>query len=200
MSLRVVGAGCPRTATSSLRRAFERLLGRPCLHMSAIDGHPFDLGPVWDGALKGEPQPWHEIADAFGATVDWPASLFWRELLGAAPDAVVVLSTRASARAWWESVDATILPYARMAAAPDWHRGRGLPALLERFTGTTAWDDADTLMAAYERHNQAVRDEVPPDRLVQWRAEEGWLPLCAALGAAVPDEPFPWTNRREEWR
>ncbi len=44
MTLQVVGAGLPRTGTSSLREALERLLAGRCCHMSAIPGHPFDLG------------------------------------------------------------------------------------------------------------------------------------------------------------
>ena len=32
------------TGTSSLRQALEQLLGGPCCHMSALPGHPFDLG------------------------------------------------------------------------------------------------------------------------------------------------------------
>jgi thiamine-monophosphate kinase len=41
---------------------------------------------------------------------------------------------------------------------------------------------------------------VPPERLVDWRARDGWEPICRALGVSVPDEPFPWSNRREDWR
>ncbi len=53
MSLRVVGAGLPRTGTSSLRKALEHHLGGRCHHMSAIPSHPFDLGEGWDKALAG---------------------------------------------------------------------------------------------------------------------------------------------------
>jgi hypothetical protein len=36
VSLRVVGAGLPRTDTQLLRVALERLLGGRCCHMSAL--------------------------------------------------------------------------------------------------------------------------------------------------------------------
>jgi hypothetical protein len=139
------------------------------------------------------------LLDGFVAAVDWPASMFWRELSEANPDALIVLSTPASARTWWESVDATILPVARMANAPDWNEGLGLAKLLERFAGTAQWDDPETLMAAYDRHNALVRATAPPERFLDWRPEQGWPPLCCALGTPVPDEPFPWVNRREDW-
>jgi hypothetical protein len=197
--LRVVGAGLPRTATSSLRDALQRLLGGACLTMSALPGHPFDLGATWRRALAGEPLDLEEAFAGFVATVDWPGSMWWRELVEACPDAVVILSTRRSAQLWWESLDATVLSVARLAAslAPD--EPRDLVTLLERFTGSSNWDDPPALMERYERHNAEVRASVPPERLVDWRAEDGWEPICRALGVRAPDEPFPWTNRREDW-
>ena len=199
MTLRVVGAGLPRTGTSSLRRAWEVLLPGACCHMSAIPGHPFDLGAGWDAALHDRPVDWDELLSPWVATADWPASMFWREALATNPDAVVVLSTRESPDVWWESLEATVLPVARMAQAPGWTEGRHLLDLLERFAGA-GWDDRERLQTAYARHNETVRAEVPADRLVAWEAGDGWGPLCAALDLPVPDEEFPWTNRREDWR
>ena len=199
MSLRIVGAGLPRTATSSLRLALEQLLGGRCYHMSVIPGHPFDLGEGWNRALAGNTPDWDELFDGYVAAVDWPASLFWRELSAAYPDALVLLSVRDSAETWWHSADETILPYARMSLAPDWNEGRGFLDLLERFTGTAQWDDPTTMMAAYERHNAEVRKLAPPSRLLEWRAIDGWQPICGALGLPVPDLPFPWVNQRSEW-
>jgi len=199
MNLRVVGAGLPRTGTSSLKQALELILGGRCYHMWEIPGHPFDLGPGWNSALAAEAPPWDEIFDGFVAAVDWPASMFWRELSAANPDALVLLSVRDSAETWWHSADETILPYARMALAPDWNEGRRFLDLLERFTGTTRWNDRAAMMAAYERHNAEVRETVPRDRLLEWRAAEGWAPICAALGVPTPDLPFPWSNRRRNW-
>ena len=55
-------------------------------------------------------------------------------------------------------------------------------------------------MAGYDAHNAAVRDAVPADRLVEWRAGDGWEPLCTALGVPVPEEPFPHVNTTEEFQ
>jgi hypothetical protein len=106
---------------------------------------------------------------------------------------------RDSAQTWWQSCEATFLPFARLALAPNWSHGHGLTDLLERFTGTTNWDDPATLMAAYERHNAEVRRTAPSQRLLEWQATEGWEPVCRVLGQPIPDQPFPWTNRRSEW-
>ncbi|MBI1879901.1 MAG: hypothetical protein HYR94_17050 [Chloroflexi bacterium] len=115
------------------------------------------------------------------------------------PDALVLLSVRDTAETWWQSANETFLPIARMALAPDWNEGRGLLDLLEQFTAGKPWDDPATLQATYERHNAEVRQTVPRCRLLEWRATEGWAPLCRALGVPVPDLPFPWVNRRSDW-
>ena len=191
MTLRIVGAGLPRTGTSSLRAALEQLLGGPCLHMSALPGHPFELGAGWDAALDDEPVDWAQLVSGFVAAVDWPASMFWRELWAANPEALVLLSTRDTPETWYRSFNEMVLYYGRLSAAPDWTGGRGLVRLLERFTGTRDWDDMGTLMAAYEAHNAAVRRAVPAAQLLDWQATEGWGPLCAALGLPMPDTAFP---------
>src|SRR5512141_1585581 len=199
MNLRVIGAGLPRTGTSSLRVALELLLGGRCYHMSVIPGHPFDLGARWDAALAGRKTDWSMIFKGFVATVDWPAAIFWRELSDANPDALVLLSLRENAETWWHSAHQTILPVARKALEPGWKQGRGLVAILERFTGTDQWDDPAILMAAYERHNQQVRQAIPSAHLLEWHPSQGWAPICATLGLPVPSVLFPWINRRSEW-
>ncbi len=199
MNLRVVGAGLPRTGTHSLQEALQHLLGGACYHMREIPGHPFDLGAGWQHALAGGRPDWPQVLEGYRAAVDWPASLFWRELSAANPEALVILSVRESAEVWYQSLSATILPVAREALAEDWNAGRDLVTLFEHFAGTAAWDDPVTLRAAYKRHNAQVRQSIPSHRLLEWRAAEGWESICRALGVPVPNVPFPWTNSRSEW-
>src|SRR5258705_2827575 len=86
MHLQLVGAGLPRTGTSSLRQALEQLLGAPSCHMSALPGHPFALGEGWDHVIAGGQPDWDALMAGYAAAVDWPASMFWRELSAANPD------------------------------------------------------------------------------------------------------------------
>jgi len=197
--LKVVGAGLPRTGTSSLKLALSQLLGGRCFHMSEIPGHPFNLGPVWQRALSGRRLDQGKALDGFVACVDWPASMFWKEISEYNPDAVVLLSTR-PAEDWLESMEATILPFARLGLSSEWSEGRDLVALFERFAGSADWDKPTVLAAAYETHVSKVRAECYPERLVEWSPELGWGPICHALGIPVPEEPFPWENKREGWR
>lgn len=200
MALQVIGAGLPRTGTSSLKQALAMLLGGRVLHMSSVRRHPFDLGADWRTALAGGDPDWRQLLAPYVAAVDWPASHFWRPLSSAFPESLVLLSLRDSAKQWLESAEATILPVARQALAPDWSQGRDLITLLEQFAGTSNWDDRATLMAAYDRHNAAVRAAVPPHRLLEWKAAGGWAPICERLGLPIPDAPFPWRSPREQWR
>jgi hypothetical protein len=197
--LRVVGAGLPRTGTQSLKWALERLLGGPCYHMTELPDHPYDLGPGWQTALAGGSPDWDEVLRGYVATVDWPASMFWEPLSARHPDAVILLSQRDSGATWYSSFAATVAPACAAPRDPAWTQGRDALTLMERFAGTDAWDAPDVLIAAYERHNDHVRKSAPAGRLLEWRPGDGWEPICDALGLPVPDEPFPWTNRREDW-
>ena len=40
-----------------------------------------------------------------------------------------------------------------------------------------------------------IREIVPPERLLEWKIEDGWAPLCAFLGKDIPkNTPFPRAN------
>jgi hypothetical protein len=201
MSLRVVGAGLGRTGTHSLKIALERLLDGPCYHMVELFERPDDL-PVWHAALHGEPPDWGTFPAGYVATVDWPACAFWAGFADANPDALVLLSMRASAETWWCSFEATIVASLQRpvpADRPDWAARRVTAfAMLAAFTPD--WRERDGAMAAYEAHNAAVRAAIPADRLLEWQPGDGWEPLCERLGVAVPAEPFPKTNSTAEFQ
>ncbi len=201
MDLKVVGAGLGRTGTHSLKVALEQLLGGPCYHMLEVFGRP-DQRDTWAAAVRGEEVDWASFLAPYRATVDWPAAAFWQELSAAAPDAVVVLSTRDGA-AWWKSASETIFAVLARGADPDDQGGQEELAMVtmlieQRFT--PGWRDREQAIAAYEAHNARVRAEVPPSRLVEWHPGDGWAPLCRALGMDEPSEPFPHLNSTPDFR
>ena len=197
MALRVIGAGLGRTGTRSLKVALERLLGAPCYHMEEVSAQPGHI-ELWHQALRGNLPEWDQLLDGYKAAVDWPASAFWRELTAAYPDAVVVLSVRKSPEVWWNSVSQTIFHDLHHDPS-EMDAVRAMFADLMRARFTDRWHDPDAAMAAYTLHYDAVRADVPAERLVQWKPEDGWQPICMALGLAVPNEPFPHLNTREEY-
>jgi hypothetical protein len=199
--MQVVGAGVGRTGTHSLKLALEQLLGGPCHHMVEVFGHPEQV-PVFHRAARGEPIDWQALFDGYVATVDWPGGAFWPELTEAFPDALVLLSVRDSAEAWWRSADRTVLEPMKGTAELGGGNDEWFAMVSDLFANrfTNRYDDKDALMAAYEAHNAAVRAGVPADRLLEWKPGDGWEPICERLGVPVPDEPFPVTNTTEEFR
>jgi hypothetical protein len=200
MSLRVIGAGWPRTGTTSLKVALEKILSSQCYHMYNLFA---DLGQidVWEQALDGDLSGVHQAMSRYGAAVDWPASFFWRELLTANPDAIVVLSTR-DTQAWWRSMSATIVPISGDERDFRGDAGRYRPLMTElmrRATGAADWSYEDQVLAAYERNTAQVRADCPPGRLVEWTPGDGYRPICAALGIPEPNVAFPWVNTSEQF-
>ena len=198
MGLKVVGAGLGRTGTHSLKIALEQLLGGTCYHMVEVFPRPEHV-PLWHAAILGQQPDWEEMLQGFTATVDWPAAAVWAELHRAFPDSVVLLSLRDDPAAWWRSFSETILQVMqRGPAQPDDQWYAMSVDMLRRFTPDYA--DQGAAMAAYEAHNQAVRDSVEPGRLIEWRPKDGWGPICRGLGIAEPEEPFPHVNTTDDFR
>jgi hypothetical protein len=200
MPLKLVGAGVGRTGTHSLKLAIEQLTGEPCYHMTEVFGKP-DHVDAWRAAIVDAAMPdWERLLAGYVATVDWPACALWQELADAYPDAPVLLSERSSADAWWRSMEQTIVPMVSRPPTSDEqaHTRTMSEPMMEAFC--PEWPAREAMIAAYERHNERVREQIPPERLVEWRPGDGWAPLCAALGVAVPDEPFPHVNTTAEFQ
>jgi hypothetical protein len=202
MPLKVIGAGLGRTGTLTLKTALEMLGFGPCHHMTEIFAHPEQV-PFWNRAADGEPVEWEEVFAGYGATVDWPSCHFYAELARRYPDAKVILSRRDPER-WYESISETILASMQQMGFPA---GGPLPADHPMYFGgriiadqTFGFDyGRDNVIAAFHRHGDGVRAAIAPGRLLEFEAAQGWGPLCAFLGVAVPDAPFPRTNSREEF-
>lgn len=188
----MVGPGVGRTGTYSLKLALERLLGGRCHHMAEMIGDPERHLPLWTPALRGEEVDWEAVFTGYIAQTDFPGAAFWREITAAFPDALVVLSTR-PADSWYRSAASTIFRLDHDDTSSPF-RDVWRDWLGDRF------DDRAAMIAAYERHNAAVRSCVPPKRLLEWTVADGWEPLCDRLGLPVPDEAFPFTNTTAEFR
>lgn len=196
MTLKVIGAGLGRTGTLSLKLALEHLDFDKCYHMSEMLAGIRQNVPLWIEAAKGHPD-WDTIFSGYQSTTDYPGCIFWRELIAQYPDAKVILTTRDPDK-WFESGAATVF-------SPE-HRARfeGNPQMAEFFRLTVFGDleqslgDRAKMVDYFNAWNQAVIDEVPADKLLVYRAGDGWEPLCAFLGVPVPPEPYPRVNSREE--
>ena len=195
--LQVVGAGVGRTGTHSLKIALEQLLGGTCHHMMEVFSRPEEV-PVWTAAIDGEQVDWDALMQPYTAQVDWPGASFWPELTKANPDALVILSVR-DPDDWYTSCTNTIFEGLDMMVEQGnpWMAAM-LRLLGERFSDRL--DERDAMLAAFEKHNDAVRAGVPAERLLEWTTADGWEPICERLGVPVPAEPFPRTNSTVEFR
>ncbi len=194
--MKIIGAGFSRTGTMSLKAALEQL-GYPCYHMEEVAtnikrGH----AEIWVNALsQPDDVDWDGLLHGYEAITDAPGCFFYEELMKAYPEAPVILTLR-DGEGWWNSFEKlyrvnhrlrflTFLPfvrdfYALFAAILD----HALDGDISKENG----------IAAFERHNQAVKDAVPSERLLVYSVSEGWEPLCAFLDEEVPEVPFPHTN------
>ncbi len=199
MVLRLIGAGLPRTGTSSLRDALGHLLGAPVYHMSEALAHP-EHAPTWVAALAGRPPVWDDFLAGYAAGVDAPFSSCWRDLATAYPDAPVLLSRRGTAEVWQRSMEATVLPRTREMLSRE-NDDPMVPLFRVIFAELSSdIEDREAMMAGYERRLQEVRAEIAPDRLVDWQPGDGWDPICRALGVPVPNRPFPHENSTADYQ
>ena len=195
MALAVIGAGLGRTATFSLKFALEQLGFGPCYHMSEVFAGARRNVPLWLDAIDGRPD-WDAIFDGFASTTDYPACTYWRELAAHYPAAKVVLTVR-DPDSWFDSVSETIFSEAMqgsLAGSPlgDMMQGVIFDAFGDRVR------DREFMTEWFIRRNRDVIDSLPAERLLVFSPKDGWEPLCAFLGVAVPDGPFPRVNSRDE--
>ncbi len=202
VGLKVIGAGFGRTGTLSLKFALEKLGFDACYHMMEVRKHP-QHPALWTAAHNGEPTDWEALFTGYQASVDWPSCNLWREQLAAFPDARVILSLRDPQR-WYESVMNTIYKSTRTGLTSDDPQRRASAEWANELIWQRLFDgrmdDAEHVKGVFERHNQAVIDELPADRLLVFEASQGWAPLCEFLGVPVPDEDYPRVNTTEDFQ
>ncbi|MFB2922872.1 sulfotransferase family protein [Aerosakkonema funiforme] len=212
MAIKVIGAGFGRTGTLSLKVALEMLGFNKCYHMDEMFENP-QHKVFWENASEGKPVDWDALFENYQATVDFPWSCYYHQLIEHYPDAKVVLTVR-DPEVWYKSALNTIyrvgrspgenllmslqLPFSstkrdifglfRLIEKDIWHR-----KFDERFK------DKAYALAVFNQHIEEVKRTVPPEQLLVYEVKEGWEPLCRFLGVTIPDRPFPHLNQKTEF-
>ncbi len=211
--LKVIGAGFPRTGTTSLKAALDRLGFGPCHHMFEVLSQPEQV-ERWLSVLAEGPTDWERVFGGYRSAVDWPASHFWRELADVYPDSKVILTVR-EARRWYASFR-TLLTQPRnlpgtadetdeTASVPEsLTRLRPVMDMIGQSTFGDSWrfrerlPDEEHAVEVFQRHVATVQETLPADRLLVFEASQGWGPLCDFLGVERPEgEAFPHLNDSE---
>ena len=194
MALQVIGAGYGRTGTASLKLALEKLGFGPCYHMTEVLPHP-ERVEQWTQVARGNAD-WDSIFSSYQACVDFPACTYYEQLATHYPDAKVILTTRDPSK-WYDSLVETIMkpkllnvmqgtPISEMVDQNVW----------SQFDGRL--DDREHMMRRFDEHHAQVKSRIPKNRLLVFEAKMGWGPLCSFLEVAVPEEPYPHVNSKQE--
>ncbi|KFH44955.1 hypothetical protein ACRE_042360 [Hapsidospora chrysogenum ATCC 11550] len=139
--------------------------------------------------------------DGYHGVRNVPAVAFAAELIEVCPTSKVILPTR-DVDSWHRSCLGTV--YQRsidpVLGALAWMHPpsrtyanllRGLQRVLYR------GDFPGYGKTAFEEHGEYLRSRVPPEKLLEYRVQQGWGPLCEFLGEPVPAEEFPQSNDRD---
>ncbi|BCS21630.1 sulfotransferase family protein [Aspergillus puulaauensis] len=211
--MQVLALGMSRSGTESLRRAlimlgydhvyhgFDMSESRPMQwkQWALLGRRKFGLTGT---SHKGDPgikrEDFDEILGHAEAVTDQPCSIFASELIKAYPEAKVILNHR-DVDSWYESITALILPHAR----GFWYH------VLPWFQPDMYWAVQYTVHCfnmhfygslerngkwVYEQHSATIKGAVAPERLLVWRVQDGWEPLCRFLDKPIPVEEFPTGN------
>jgi hypothetical protein len=216
MPLKVIGAGFARTGTLSLKNALEHLGFYKCYHNQELRiTKPYHID-TWMDAAEGRSVDWEVLFEGYQATVDFPASLFYKELFRQYPNAKVILTKRNPER-WYASMMDTIyshkLPGSTlmtdnqpefMASAPKSSFIKKFLYMQEKLIWSglfeNRFEDKEYAIQVYQEHIDQVKEIVPSNQLLVFHIKEGWDPLCKFLEVPVPlGVPVPHVNRRDEW-
>ena len=185
--IQVIGAGLPRTGTSSLVAAMEILGFGPSFHFTEVIYNP-KYSPIFERLLKAfrtagsrfVPQNKEEsdamkdelknIFRGYKSTFDAPACHFVPELVELYPHAKVLLSVRDSDEAWFKSVQDTI-----RVTTKQWYRILTLPTGWGPITNLAKQSSEVTQRHSggkvrkenHSLHNQWIREIVPKEKLLE---------------------------------
>ncbi|KAI0391563.1 hypothetical protein F5Y17DRAFT_478619 [Xylariaceae sp. FL0594] len=222
--LQVIVCSLPRTGTSSIKLALERLGIRKVYHMTTFVENPEDYkywAAVTKAKIGGKEAPrsvWDSLLGNYQAVVGAPACYFAVDLARIYPNAKIIILNRDS-ESWYNSFAQTVQ---RMIKRREelrtlerlirpWVPQQGsaiirLGNLLSRSGVGLGCYGKDECLKYYHDYYEYCRRNIPPQRYIECSVQDGWAPLCAHLGIPIPErkttngwvrEPFPEVNDRE---
>ncbi|KAI0506402.1 hypothetical protein F5B22DRAFT_650791 [Xylaria bambusicola] len=222
--LQVVVCSLPRTGTTSIKLALERLGYRNVYHMSTFINHTEDYR-YWDYVIRAKisgkhisRSVWDSLFRDYQAVVDAPGCYFSVELAEAYPDAKVVILGRDSEK-WYNSFAQTVQEMIKRRESLEvleWALRPCMPTqasaiirmgnLLSRSGVGLGSYDKEECLKYFHRYYADCRSKIAPGRCIDYKVQDGWSPLCKHLGVCVPryqtsnawvELPFPRANDTE---
>lgn len=214
MAIQIIGAGFPRTGTTSLKRAVEILGFTKCYHMKELLVNP-DMLPYWQELEETGNTDWDTLYEGYMGSVDFPCYPFYKEHLKRYPEAKVILTVRPF-ESWYNSLYNTVWQagpqnlqeklqmMARMAFNPRLRKAIKCIKFVRRYLWEKQFqgnfEDKSFVEDIFRDHLEAVKAYVPAHQLLVYDIRDGWEPLCQFLGIPVPKEPLPHLNKKEDFK
>lgn len=214
MSIKIIGAGFPRTGTTSLKRSLEMLGYTKTYHMKELLVHPDKLHH-WLELEENRTTDWDTLYDGYQATVDFPGYPYYKEHMERYPDAKVILTVRPFEK-WYESAYNTVWQAGpqnlqqklammwRMATSSRIRKVIPCIKMVKRVFWEKQFEgrflDKEFAKSVWDRHIEEVKNYVPEDKLLVYDVRDGWAPLCSFLGMPEPTEPLPHLNKKENFK
>ncbi|KAI1348600.1 hypothetical protein F5Y01DRAFT_328372 [Xylaria sp. FL0043] len=203
-TIKVIVAGLPRTGTISVKKALGELGYKNCFHLAeplCQFGNLRRSADIVDTEdSKSRRDKLAHLLEGHEATLEVPGSACLPDLLEMYPEAKVILTQRTSAEVWlrsWRGFGIDLLSdffrqvgywVPGVVSANDLYRGF-MRLAAERF-GLPAPEPS---IQMYHAHNDWVKRIVPSERLLVFKCQDGWEPLCSFLGRRRADD-FPHCN------
>lgn len=214
MSIKIIGAGFPRTGTTTLKRSLETLGFNRVYHMKELLVNP-DMLHYWKTLDQTGTTDWDGLYSGFDATVDFPCYPWYKEHMKQYPDARVILTVR-DFESWHKSVSGTVMTagpqtpgekIAMMGKLLTSSRARKVVSCIKLFKDKFfrrefegRFSDKSYAEAKWNAHLEEVKSHVPKEKLLVYDVREGWAPLCKFLGVAEPKDPLPHLNKKENFK
>ncbi|UJO20298.1 uncharacterized protein CLAFUR5_10030 [Fulvia fulva] len=216
--MKVLSLGMGRTGTASMKAALTKL-GYPTAHGFDMHSNPKDC-EMWQEAINAkyfgdtsitlDRAFWDKLLGHVSAVTDMPCNMFGPELIAAYPEAKVILVER-DVDKWYPSFEHALiegtdspflwhaiqyLDYKAAHMSPTVWRGM----MNGQFRAKDSKEWRANAKMIYTEHYQEIRTVLKdqPERLLNYRLDDGWKPLCEFLGQPIPGGPFPKVNESEQ--
>ena len=207
----------PRTGSSSLAIALEQLGYKvySAMHHGFAHGNHFSL---WSEAVDAKyfnpnhqllpfrRRDWDKIFGDFEVVRGLQPAFLAEDLIAAYPEAKVLIYTR-DVEEWASSMERTVCRLMGWKTMPvlTWLEGGTKRKFYENIRrNIAAWSsfdswtsvgkafDREEMKKSYSRRHENIHELVPPDRLLDFRPQDGWVPLCKFLDRNPPqDKAYP---------
>lgn len=215
--MRVLVFGLPRTGTSSMRVALTHMGLSEIYHMTSIMQDPDDAqwwlragDAKWKNRGTFTKEDWEQLLGHCQAVCDLPAAAFADELIASYPEAKVVILNR-DVDKWYTSMRQTILKaappnaWSMLCGLLDWRETGQMLKLRDQliygmFGSRPGGITESNMKAIFIEYHENLRRIVPGEKLLEFKVQDGYKPLCDFLGVPVPttvigekevEEPFP---------